>query len=351
MKKRILLVMALQFFLVLNSCSSDDSKPAEEWTPEGIKAGFITSTRADDFVINSDGSVFFIGQTPNDKDYLIKFQKVDKDGSLSLLKGIDSYDFLSNRLTVTPAGDILLISPQQNDSDKIFRFENNFTELNPFYTMKPISSPSANKIRLTAICNNNDNSYFVYDYGNKQIKRFLSELKTDVFVAGSGKDGIVDGSGLDVSFGGVKKIISLNNVLYMIDDLYDSSTATYKKSAIRKLEYVNNQWKVTTLISTTNGEYYTDISFDSKNDLYVSVWGKGIYKLNLIDNTLTLFIDKEEVKVWTKYIKDNVYNTVQNYINFKNIDGFKFKNNDLYISNSYLVKISDYQTKLAVTTK
>ncbi|MEP7095243.1 MAG: hypothetical protein ABI793_14370 [Flavobacterium sp.] len=347
MKKRILLAAVLQFFLVLNSCSSDDSKPAEEWTPEGIKADFITLANVEDFVINNDGTVSFIGQTPNDKDYIIKFQKVDNNGNVTLLKGIENYDFLSNKLTVTPAGDILLIAySHQNDTDKIFRFENNFTELNPFYTMKPISSPYANKIKLTAICNNNDNSYFVYDYNNKEIKRFLSELKTDVFVAGSGKEEIVDGSGLDVSFGGVTKIISLNNVLYMIDNLYDSSTATYKKSAIRKLEYVNNQWKVTTLISAANEQHYTDLAFDSKNDLYVSVWDKGIYKLNLIDNTLSLFIDKEEVKVWRQSVKDNVKSVVQDYIDFKHIDGFKFKNNDLYISNSYLIKISDFQSKL-----
>lgn len=347
MKKRILLVVVCQLFLVLNSCSSDDTKPAEEWTPEGIKADFITLVNVEDFVINNDGTVSFIGQTPNDKDYLIKLQKVDKDGNVTLLKGIDNYNFFSNKLAVTPAGDILLIAyTHQTDTDKIFRFENNFTELNPFYTMKPISSPYASIIKLTAICNNNDNSYFVYDYGNKQIKRFLSELKTDVFVAGSGKEGIVDGSGLDVSFGGVAKIISLNNVLYMIDNLYDSSTATYKKSAIRKLEYENNQWKVTTLISESNGQHYTDLAFDSKNDLYVSVWDKGIYKLNLIDNTLSLFIDQEEMKVWRQSVKDNVKSVVQDYIDFKHIDGFKIKNNDLYILNSYLIKISDFQSKL-----
>lgn len=344
MPKRILLLAICQLFLLFSSCS-EDVKPKEEWIPEGTEVGFITPTRADDFVVKNDGTVFFIGQTPNEKDFPIKLQKVDKDGKISLLKGINNYDFLYNKLAITAAGDVLLVAyTHQNNTDKIFRFENNFTELNPYYTMKPINSPNANKIRLAAICNNNDNSFFVYDYNNKQMKRFLPELETDVFVAGSGNEGIVDGLGLGVSFGDVKKIISLNNVLYIIDNLYDSSTATYKRSAIRKIVYENNQWKVTTLISVSDGQHYTDISFDSKNDLYVSVWNKGIYKLNQNDNSLTVFVDKEEMKIWNKTV-DNKIDT-QSFINFKQIDGFKFVDKDLYISNNSLIKILDYQSKL-----
>ncbi|WP_173964910.1 hypothetical protein [Flavobacterium collinsii] len=52
-----------------------------------------------------------------------------------------------------------------------------------------------------------------------------------------------------------------------------ASTA-FVSSNISKLEYVNNEWKVSTLISTTNVvAYYHDIVFDCKNDLYVLVSG------------------------------------------------------------------------------
>ncbi|OAZ05259.1 hypothetical protein [Flavobacterium succinicans] len=349
MKKRILLVGALQLFMVLGSCSSDSDNnipvKKEELQKGEIKADFIFSNSVDDFVINNDDTVFFIGQTPNDKDYRIKFQKIDKNGNLTLLNGISNSNFFTNRLAVTPTGDFLLIDTV---TDKIFRFESNFTELNPFYTMKPISSPFASKIRLTAITENNDNTYFVFDYNNKQMKRFVPELNTDVFVAGSGKNEIVDGAGLDASFGNVTRIISKNNALYLIDNLRTGTPSTFISSNIRKLEYVNNQWKVTTLISTTNKDAsYNDIAFDSKNDLYVSVREKGVYKLNLSDNTMSLFKDGE-----LKVVAFGKNSSSRITVDFNYLKSFKFKNNDLYLGTSFeLIKISDFQTKFAAAEK
>ncbi|WP_263361361.1 hypothetical protein [Flavobacterium collinsii] len=52
------------------------------------------------------------------------------------------------------------------------------------------------------------------------------------------------------------------------------ASSAFVSSNISKLEYVNNEWKVSTLISTTNVvAYYRDIAFGSKNDLYVLVSG------------------------------------------------------------------------------
>lgn len=353
MKKRILFVAVLQLFLVLNSCSSDsdsgDNTQNTEKLQEGeIKADYISSYSISDFVINDDDTTFFIGQSPNDSDYPVKFQKIDKNGNLTLLKGIKSYNFLSTRLAVTPTGDFLLISyNHETDTDKIFRFENNYTELNPFYTMKPISSPFASKIRLTAITENNDNTYFVFDYGNKQIRRFAAELNTDVFVAGSGQNAIVDGAGLDAGFGSVSKIISHNNVLYLIDTMSEGVASTFVSSNIRKLEQVNNQWKVSTLLSTTViDDRFRDIVFGSKNDLLV-LKGKGIYKLNLSDNTLSLFKDGE-IKV-AAFGKNSSKRTT---VDFNYLERFKIKNDDLYLVTSHeLIKISDFQSKFAAVKK
>lgn len=346
MKKRILIVVALQFFMLLGSCSSDsdnndNSGKAEELQKGEIKADFIVHS-VDDFVINNDDTAFFVGQTPNDNDYPIKFKKIDKNGNLTLLKGINNYNFLSSKLAVTPTGDFLIIT---SDDDKIFRFENNYKEINLFYTMKPISSPFANKIRLRAITENNDNTYFVFDQDNGQIKRFLPELNTDVFVAGSGKKEIVDGAGLNVGFGGVSKIISHNNTLYLIDNLYTGNTLI--SSNIRKLEYINNQWKVSTLLSTTDDDNsFRDIVFDSKNDLLV-LKGKGIYKLNLVDNTWSLFKDGE-----LKVAAFGKNSSIKLTVDFSSLKSFKIKNNDLYlVTNSDFIKISDFQTKFATAEK
>jgi len=346
-KKKILLVAVLQFLMVLGGCSGDESQPAEELFKDGIKADFITVNSGNDFAIGTDNATYTLGDRQDEKG--LNHQsliKIDSEGKETVLKKFDgTYPFA--KLTITSTGDVLLISKgnQSPDQDKILRFENNFSELNAFYTMKPISSPFASKINLFTICNNNDNTYFVFDYDNKNIKRVLPELNTDVFVAGTGKNEVKDGKGLEAGIATVLKIISLNKVLYFIDELRIKDTTnnvwTYPlvSSNIRKLEYINNEWVITTLISTTNeNEIYKDIAFDSNNDLYVSVWGKGIYKLNLLNNTLSLFIDRSEVKIWTT--------TKRDFIDFRYINGFKFKNNDLYVLNNGLIKISDYQSKL-----
>lgn len=338
MKKRILLLAILQVFLVLNSCSSEDKPtiPTEEIKGE-IKADYISQVSfTDDIVVNDDNMVYQIGQV----DFSIELKKIDLEGKVTSVKKLNYPNFGESSLSTSKDGNILLVARyHESDSDKIFRFENNFSDLNPFYTMKAISSPFANKIKLTAICNNNDNTYFVYDYNNKQMKRFVPELNTDVLVAGSEKNEIKDGIGLNASFGFVSKIISQNNILYIIDNLYTGESSTFTSSNIRKLEYVNNEWKVTTLI-LSNSDTYIDIAFDSQNELYVLLGNKGISKLNLQNNTLSTFKDGELLVG---------KGTIHQPTSYKSITKMNIKGNDMYIllANSTLVKISDFQSKLS----
>ena len=349
MKKRILVVALLQLFMVLGGCSSDsgnDSTPVQEEIKGEIKADYIVeNNNATDFIVNNDNVVYQLGPTSDEKgSFYIGLKKVDSEGKETVLKYLDFGNFFYGRLSLTNNGDLLLVSQgNELDSDKILRFENNFSELNPFYTMDPISSPFASKINLLTISNTVSNTYFVFDYNAGNIKRVIPELSGDVFVAGSGKNEVKDGAGLTVGFGVVLKIVALNNVLYLIDNKYESTSGTYQSSNIRKLEYVNNEWRATTLISTTTENAYTDLAFDSNNVLYVILQGKGIYKLNLQDNTLSLFKDGE-----IKLGAGNKHVTV----NLQHAELLRIKNNDLYLLSSYkLVKISDFQTKFAATEK
>ncbi|MBF7092630.1 hypothetical protein IUY40_13925 [Flavobacterium sp. ALJ2] len=338
MKKKILVVAALQLFLMLGACSSDSGSDATTAEVKGeIKADYLVDVvLTSDFVIGNDNVTYKISEGTNG----IELIKIDLEGNAILLNTLDFLKFNSSRLTMSNDGAVLLVVMNNSgDSDKIFRFENNFLELNPFYTMKPISSPFAKKIGLNSICNNNDNTYFVYDNNNKEIKRVIPSLSTDAFVAGSGKSEIKDGTGLDVGFGSVNQIISHDNVLYLIDNL---NTGTVINSTIRKLEYVNNQWKVTTLISSTT-DRYDEMAFDANNELYVLVDRKGIFKLNLQDNALTSF-KEGGIKIGNK----------NSHISFDAgfCERMKIKGNDLYlISVNRLIKISDFQTKFANAAK
>lgn len=343
MVQRILGVLVLQLLLVTTGCSSDSGDNSPELGKGEVKADYIVNlSRVDDFVIDGNNNVFLTGIT-NNESIFYPFRKIDVDGKMTTLRSLDYSNLSPARFAISKNNEILLVARgSNNDSDKIFRFENNFLDLNPFYTMKPISSPFAAKIKLSSICSNNDNTYFVFDMSNRQIKRVVNELNTDVFVAGSEKNEIKDGTGLNAGFSNVTKIISNNNILYLIDDFYESETSF--SSNIRKLEYINNEWKVTTLVSTKNlYNNFIDIAFDSKNDLYVLTKGVGISKLNLQDNTLTVFKD-ELLKIW----KDNSHYSFET----KSIELIRIKGDDLYIQNSSnLFKISDFQSKFSALTK
>lgn len=349
MKKKILLVAALQLFLTLGACSSDsgnDATPPVEEIKGEITIDYAADiTYADDFVIGNDNLVYKIGGNQSSNESVIKLKKIDLTGAVSTFKDLDYFNYLFLRLATSNDGTILLLTGNNsNNSNKIFQFGNNFSELNPFHTIKPISSPFASKIGLSSICNNNDNTLFVFDYSNKQMKRVLPALGTDVFVAGSGKKEIKDGTGLNVGFSNVTKMISQNNIVFLIDEIYPNSEAIVANYSIRKLESLNNDWKVTTLISNAT-DRYTDIALDANNDLYVLIKGKGVFKLNTQDNSLISF-KEGDIKIFDKKKNNHVS------IGSGSFDMMKIKGNDIYLASTQrLIKISDFQTKFANAAK
>jgi hypothetical protein len=338
MKKKVLLAAMLQLFMVLGSCSSDSEKDSNPVDKRTITAEYVVNVPyTSDFVIGNDNTVYQFGE----RDFELK--KIDLTGKVSSLKAFSDAVFYNSKLSISKTDEIFVIAPWNDlNKDKIYRFEKNFSELNLFYTMKPISSPFAAGIRLWSIAENNDNTYFVYDFNNKQIKRFIPELNGDVFVAGSEKNEIKDGTGLNAGFSVVTKILPQNNILYLIDNLDSGNGVSFLNSNIRKLEYINNEWKVTTILSSTT-ETFVDIAFDSKNELYVLIEDKGIAKLNLQNNTLASFKEGQfDVR------KDN------SFYGFPSADikAIRIKGNDIYIANSdYLIKISDFQTKFAAAAQ
>jgi hypothetical protein len=339
MKKQILSVGL--FMMVLSSCSSSDSeKSAEEMLP-GVQADYFAKMdlRVDGFVVNNDGNVYAVGPNALTTGSYMYFKKIDPSGNVTIPNDLKSIDFTKLKLTNTETGDVLMVtSDTYITGNKIFRLENNFSEINSFYTMKPTSSPYAKPIRLSEICNNGDGTYFVFDGSTMSMKRVAPTLNTDVLMAGSGKAGITDGTALNASFGYVSQIISRSNILYVID----GSNILGETNTIRKIEYTTEGWKVTTLISTTT-DLYKNIAIDSKNNFYVLVSGKGVYKLNLQNNSMSLYID-DRVKV--------IHNDTYNFIDFKFINFMSIKNDDLYTENyGELIKVSNFQSKLSTYKK
>jgi hypothetical protein len=337
MKKRILLVAVMQVFLVLNGCSSDSGSDAV--TPPEVIEGEIKVDYAvgvntftmEGFVVNDDNTVFFakyvndIGKT--------QLGKIDVAGKVTVLSDLDNSKFYNNELCNTLSGGIVLFTYNADYGNFLYRFENNYTTLSPFYTMKP-NGPVGGAVRLSAICNVSTpaaESYFVFDAGVKSIKRVVvGVVNTDVLIAGSQKQEIKDGVGLDASFFSISQMIWKNEVLYCIDRDYG------KMFTIRKMEQTAAGWKVTTLVSTTTDKY-ENIGIDSQNNLYVLVNKKGIYKLDPLNNTLSVYKDGI-IKVDKPYREG---------INLNDLNFMNIKNDDLYIGGmGNLRKISNFRTKL-----
>ena len=345
MKNRVLLVAVACLFLVFNGCSSDSGSEAEPSkggggvVKEEVEVDYILNENIDDFVVNDDNTIFKVGDWREGGKDLVGFMQVDLAGNMNSVKVLLPYDFYQSQLMLTNEGDVFFTAPfHSKDYDKIFRFEDGFSIMSPFYTLAPLSSPGPapdfDRGRVWALTALNDKTCFVYDSNVRTIKRVFLDSKSEVFVAGSGKNAIKDGIGLDASFGDVGKMIYRDGVFYIVDKW--RVNGVFLNYNIRKMELVNNAWKVVTLVSSpTDG--YRSVCFDSKGDLFILIGGKGIYKLNLQNNTLTLF------KGGKLKIKSGDNHSVIDLGIFADI---KIKNKDLYLrADSFFVKISDFQSK------
>jgi hypothetical protein len=337
MKNKILVVLLVQGMFLFNGCSSDsgDNSVTDPEVIEGeIKVDYavgVNTYTMEGFVVNDDNTVFFT-EFVNDSGKT-QLGKIDVAGKVTVLSNLDNFKFLNNELCNTLSGGIVLITYNSDYGNLLYRFENNYTTLSPFYTMKP-NGPVGGTVQVGSICNASTStaeSYFVFDYGIKSIKRIvIGSVNTDVLIAGSQKQEIKDGVGLDAGFFSISQMICKNEILYFIDRDYG------KVFTVRKMEQTAAGWKVTTLVSTTT-EIYQNIGIDSQNNLYVLLKGKGIYKLDPLTNTLSVY--KEGI---IKVDKPN-----REGINLKDADFMYIKNDDLYIGGiGNLRKISNFRTKL-----
>jgi hypothetical protein len=336
MKKRIALLTVLQVALLFNSCSSDsgdDSIIAPEVIEGEIKVDYGVSLETfgmGGFVVNEDNTVFFTAKQGIE----IRLGKVDVTGKITMLSDLDTSKFYDNEISNTASGEIVLFTYNSNYGNLLYRFENNFKSLTPFYTMKP-NGPFGGAVRLSSICNAstpNTESYFVFDNGIKSIKRIMvGSVNNDILIAGTQKQEIKDGVGLDAGFFSISQMIWKNEILYFMDRDYGKMVFT-----VRKMEQTAAGWKVTTLVSTTTDQYEY-IGIDSQNNLYVLLKGKGIYQLDPLKNTLSVYKDGV-IKIDKPYRQS---------INLKEAYFMNIKNDDLYIGGmGSLRKISNFRTKL-----
>jgi hypothetical protein len=328
MKKNILNLVLL--VLLISSCSKDDSPVKSEEINDEIKVDYLIDSEVypeiEGFVVNNDNTAYIANNAG-----LAKLQKVDPNGKVTLLKTFTDIRFYYNKLTNNLKGEILLTTNSSVFGNKIYSFTKNDYDINTYYTMKPSVSTDQLPI-INSICNNGDDSYIIFDSNTFTIKKIVPASNSEVILSGSGKNEIQDGIGLNASFNMVSQIITRNNIIYVID-----KGVNYKNgNSIRKIEDTPNGWKVTTLISSFTN--FDQIAMDNQNNLYVLVNWKGIFKLNLQNNEMTVYKDSE-FKIGT----DKIHTS----INFKYLRFMAIKNDDLYLQQGkYFLKISNFRSKL-----
>lgn len=326
MKKIVLLVMTIITF----SCSKENNvDPNEGKLVVDYDVDFYSGNdqiEFNDLTITSTNDVFLL--LDDRTNFKILLSKVSSNGVKSEVLN-NLRNFLGNGINITSAlNDKLFFNSDAADNrNKIFSYDN--IQLNS-YAMTDNGPNYINKAQNIAMSRYSNNSIVVFDNNNKTLKFYLPENNLESTIAGSGNNSITDGDGLNASFKFVSKIVCKNNKIYVIDD--------YKN--LRKIEFINNVYKVTTLISNYNSTI-DDIAIDSNNDIYASVIGLGILKLNSTTNTFEGF-------------KEGGVNTITQdktktgFISWSNgITGMYINENDLYVLNgARLVKISNFKTKI-----
>lgn len=329
MKKAALFIASL--FIISCSNENENQDPFKNHLVVDYDINFYSQNQNDqiefdDLTFTSTNDIYVL---LNDKtNFKTLLSKVSENGTKNeVLNNLRSS--LGNGVNITSVlnGKLFFNSDAADNTNKIFSYDN--SPLNS-YAMNANGPNYYNTAQITAMSRYSNNSIVAFDYNNKTLKFYLPENNLESTIAGSGSAAITDGNGLNASFKYVSKIICKNNKIYVIDD----------GKNLRKIEYINNVYNVTTLVSNFS-ENMDDLAIDSNNDLYVLVNGKGILKLNNTTNTLDVFK--------TGYVNTRSQDeTTLGSINWEyGISNMYINESDLYLLNSArLIKISNFKSKI-----
>ncbi|PKV51072.1 hypothetical protein ATE84_3141 [Aquimarina sp. MAR_2010_214] len=324
LKNLFVFIISISIF----SCGSDDSE-SNIPNDDSILADYIANIGSiKDFSINANNEIYYIHTGNSDGGVNLSIRKMSNTGDITVLDELD-FSLFGNEMGITNSGDenIYYVTDSHNEGNKVHIYSVNSSSSST-YSMTPISSPFVGPIRMSAIENFGDETYITFDYSALGLRRYFPNLETDMIIAGSGDSSITDGTGLNASFKFVTKILSTNEIIYVIDD----------SNNLRKIEKTGNEFNVTTVISDYTNSF-NDIAVDKNGNILVLVDNKGIYKLNISNNSLEEYLTGE---IKLKDSNNGSYGT-----EWGGVDKFLIKKNDIFLySSQKFIKISDFETKI-----
>lgn len=329
MTKKIFSLFLTVLCVSLYSCSEDNPDQYDP-TKDMVEIDYIVDLGYfKDLTINKkDGAVYALAYDQTATTINMSLKKISPNGSLTIVKGLDG-GYLGNNMKITGTnnGKLYWTTDISYHSNEILSFSNDFSKIESI-SMRPASGPFAPTPQLTSILAYENNSLVVFDVAYRQLKRYYSDLSAELLMAGSEKNEIKDGIGLDAGFSFVNRILSHDGTLYVLDNFRN----------IRKVEKQESLPKVTTILSNYSEEI-KDIAIDVDGNIYATTYN-GFYILKKDANNLELISDKLNINVKTK---DKAITN----LNFYGIDHLYIDNNDLYLVNfGSLLKVSDFKTKL-----
>lgn len=319
MKKITLILIATTLF----SCSKDNVTPENTNLKIDIYR-FVDNVFPIDIGFTQSNELIVLSH--DQSLYQLQLRKIASNGTVTIIEDNLANSISNESNLVISTGDKFnFINQRSGTWDKTFTYSNGVTTSHTLQS----NGPNFPTPKIFQMAKYTDNSAVLYDASIQSLKLFLFDSNSETLIAGSGNSQITDGNGSNASFKYIQKIKCKNNKIYVIDD----------SKNLRKIEYINNQYNVTTLISNY-ADYLTDIAIDSNNDVYVNVYSKGIYKLNQINNTLELY------KNGMTPINDGT-NNLAAAIYWESIDQLYINNNDLYFKTyNTLYRITDFKNKL-----
>ncbi|MFK8268680.1 hypothetical protein [Capnocytophaga cynodegmi] len=326
MKKLTLLLL-----IVLFSCQEKVEEPIRDPYEDYIEVDYITDTGfiKDFFVKNGEVYMYREGH-PFREEYTLSINKIDKEGNMSI-EHQPNGDFLGIYMGLTLSGNkenFFLTTGGHDFGNGIYKFSFDYQK-----TDYKIPSFGFDKPRIPKMIAYDENSYLLFDSNNGLLLRFFEDSTKTLLVAGlKNQRGLVDGIGVKARFREIyKRMVNVDKVVYAIDG--DSYLRRIQKATS------GDEFEVKTLVSNFSAEL-RDLAVDSKKN--VLVLADNIYKLNINSNTLERYYDGKDLN-----FVDKKREQIKTNYGLGSFDNFFIEGKDLYLySHHFLMKISDYETKL-----
>lgn len=308
-------LLTIIFLVSLISCNSNDGIKSPPPIDEGvIQADYIKDISVSNFrfITTPAGDIFYLGLVEKDNSLFSSLMKLSSTGETLTIDEIDSVSIGSFVDLAYSNNKILYTVYLNTGKSKLSSFAINDNTISAFEINEQSYYHSA------SITNYMNDTFIYSDYS--VLRKYIPEQNISIRITDT-----------NPLLEKINKMISVGNTIYMIES---------GKNLIKITDNGGELFAVTALIEN-NAQNISDITADDAGNVFLLIYGKGIYKLNS-DNTLEEYLTGEFT------VNDSSTATINSYgSQYGGLNSIQIINSDLYLYLSgSLIKISDYKSKV-----